>query len=144
LTSRSKEVLHRLGAQVFHVPHFSKEDNWKLFCWHAFGATNCSVPHGSEEVARLVVYKCKGLPLVLKVIGGTMFEEIDVEQWKLQHQRLEQLRNINKNVDVHLFEVLKLSYDDLEPHLKDCFFNFATYLKDHLVSILELIAYWEA
>lgn len=51
-----------------------------------------------------------------------MFEEIDVEQWKLQHQRLEQLRNINKNMDVHLFEVLKLSYYDLEPHLKDCFF----------------------
>jgi len=23
-------------------------------CWHAFGATNCNVPHGLEEVACLV------------------------------------------------------------------------------------------
>ncbi len=73
-----------------------------------------------------------------------MFEEIDVEQWKLQHQRLEHLHNINKNVDVHLFEVRKLSYDELEPHLKDCFIYFVTYLEDHLVPVLELIAYWEA
>jgi hypothetical protein len=56
------------------------------------------------------------------VIGGTIFEEINVEQWKLQHQRLEHLCNINKNVDVHLFEVFKLSYDELEPHLKGLFF----------------------
>ncbi len=55
LTSRSKEILHRLGVQMFHVPHLSKEDNWNLFCWHAFGATNCSVLHGLEEVARLMV-----------------------------------------------------------------------------------------
>jgi disease resistance protein RPS2 len=68
---------------MFHVPHLSKEDNWNLFCWHAISATNCSVPHGLEEVAHLVVQECKGVPLALKVIGGTMFGEIDVEQWKL-------------------------------------------------------------
>jgi disease resistance protein RPS2 len=61
-------------------PIFQKEDSWNLFCWHAFGATNCNVPHGLEEVAHLVVQECKGVPLVLKVIGGTMFGEIDVEQ----------------------------------------------------------------
>jgi len=75
------------------------------------------------------------------VIGGAMFGEIDVEQWKLQHQILDHSRNINKNVDVQLFEVFKLSYDDLEPHLKDCFFNFATYLENHPMPILELTTY---
>jgi hypothetical protein len=53
------------------------------------------------------------------VIGGTMFEKIDVEQWKLQHQRLKHSHNSDKDVDVQLFKVLKLSYDDLETHLKD-------------------------
>jgi hypothetical protein len=44
------------------------------------------------------------------MIGGTMFGEIDVEQWKLQHKILKHSRNINKNVDVQLFEVLKLNH----------------------------------
>jgi hypothetical protein len=30
LTSRSKETLHILGVQMFHVPHLSKEDSWNL------------------------------------------------------------------------------------------------------------------
>jgi len=120
---------------MFHVSHLSKEDNWNPFCWHAFGATNCNVPHGLEEVARLVAQECKGLPLAFKVIGGAMFGKIDVEQWKLQHQILDHSQNINKNVDVQLFEVLKFSYDNLEPHLKDCFFNFATYLENHPMPI---------
>ncbi len=67
------------------------------------------MPHGLEEVAHLVVQECKGVPLALKMIGGTMFGEIDVEQWKLQHQRLKHSCNINKNMDVHLLEVFKLS-----------------------------------
>jgi len=103
-------------------PIFQKEDSWNLFCWHAFGATNCNVPHGLEGVAHLVAQECKGVPLVLKVIGGIMFGEIDVEQWKLQHKILKHSCNINKNVDVQPFEVLTLNYDNLESHLKDCFF----------------------
>jgi disease resistance protein RPS2 len=123
LTSRSEEVLNQPNVEMLHVPHLSKEDNWNLFCVHAFGATNCSVPHGLEEVAHLVAQECKGLPLALKVIGGAMHREIDVKQWKLQHEKLKHSRNINTNVEVQLFEVLKLSYDDLEPQLKDCFFT---------------------
>jgi hypothetical protein len=105
-------------------PILQKEDSWNLsFCWHASGATNCNVPHGLEEVPHLVAQECKGVPLAFKVISGAMFGEIDVEQWKLQHQILYHSQNINNNVDVQLFEVLKLSYDHLEPHLKDSFCN---------------------
>jgi disease resistance protein RPS2 len=122
-------------------PILQKEDSWNLsFCWHASGATNCNVPHGLEEVPHLVAQECKGVPLVLKVIGGTMFGEIDVEQWKVQHKILKHSCNINKNVDVQLFEVL--NYEDLESHLK-VFFYFAKYLKDHRVWVLKLIGYWE-
>ncbi len=44
---------------------------------------------------------------------------------------------------MQLFDIFKLSYDDFEPHLKDCFFYFATYLEDYSVSISKLITYWE-
>jgi hypothetical protein len=143
LTSRSKETLHILGVQMFHVPHLSKEDSGNLLCVHAFGATNCNAPHGLEVVACLLAHKCKGLPLALKVIGGTMFGEIYAKQGKFQHQILKHSRNIDKNVDMQLFDVFKLNYDDLEPHLKDCFFYLATYPEDYSMLISELITYWE-
>jgi disease resistance protein RPS2 len=143
LTTRSEEVLKKPNVEILHVPHLSEEDSWKLFCVHAFGATNYNVPHGLREVAHLVAQECNGLPLALKVIGGAMFEENDVTLWRLQHEKLKRSRNDNPNVEQQLFEVLKLSYDDLEQRLKDCYFYFAAYPENHPVRVSELIAYWE-
>ncbi len=143
LTTRSEEVLNKPNVEMLHVPHLSEKDSWNLFCVHAFGATNHNVPHGLEEVAHLVAQECKGLPLALKVIGGTMYNETDVKQWELQHEKLQRSRNNNTNVELQLFEVLKLSYDDLEPQLKECFLYFAAYPENYSVQVSELIAYWE-
>jgi len=143
LTTRNKNVLDKPDVEILPMPHLSEEDSWKLFCVHAFGATDSNVPHGLKEVAYKVAQECKGLPLALKVIGGTMFNENDVTLWTLQHKKLERSRSDNPDVEQQLFKVLKSSYDDLEQRLKDCFFYFAAYPENHPVRVSELIAYWE-
>lgn len=66
---------------------------------------------------RLSVDKCKGVPLALRAIGKVLYKRTEAEWVK-----------VNKNVHKYLtheeegiMPILKLSYDHLPSHLKQCF-----------------------
>jgi Leucine-rich repeat (LRR) protein len=98
-------------------------------------------------VAELVAEECKGLPLALKVIGGSMVGKTTPQEWQYQLNCLQQSRALpDQKEEEELFGRLKLSYDNLDtdsPVCKECFLGFAAFPEDCVVDMEDLIPLWK-
>jgi len=144
-------VLEKAGVideDEVKVGVLSKEDSWKLFCVHAFPTGFSKIPCELQGVAELVADECKGLPLALKVIGGSMVGKTTRQEWEFQLNCLWESRELpDQQEEEALFGRLKLSYDNLDkdnPILKECFLGFAAFPEDRMVEMEELIKLWKA
>ncbi|PTQ26296.1 hypothetical protein MARPO_3272s0001, partial [Marchantia polymorpha] len=145
VTTRSKELLYRKFATKIEVPMLKPEDSFRLFCWHAFSGVS-NVPKNLRKPAEDVAAECKGLPLALKVIGGTMAGKRDKRIWDLTLKKLKNAETLSSDHEMQLYHRLQPSVDDLSethPHLKDCFYYFAAYPEDASVEFVDdLISLW--
>jgi hypothetical protein len=148
VTTRNQPVLKKAGVideDELQVGVLSKEDSWKLFYIHAFSTGFSNIPSQLQEVAELVAEECKGLPLALKVIGGSMVGKTTRQEWEFQLNCLQESRELPEQQEEEaLFGRLKLSYDNLDndnPVSKECFPAFP---EDRMVEMEELIKLWEA
>ncbi|BFI30111.1 protein MpNBS-LRR6 [Marchantia polymorpha subsp. ruderalis] len=145
VTTRSKELLDRKHATKIEVRMLKPEDSFRLFCWHAFSGVS-NVPKNLRKPAEDVAAECKGLPLALKVIGGTMAGKRDKRIWDHTLKKLKNAETLSSEHEMQLFHRLQPSVDDLSethPHLKDCFYYFAAYPEDASVEFVDdLISLW--
>ncbi|BFI30115.1 hypothetical protein MPTK2_3g09210 [Marchantia polymorpha subsp. ruderalis] len=145
VTTRSKELLDRKHATKIEVRMLNPEDSFRLFCWHAFSGVS-NVPINLRKPAEDVAAECKGLPLALKVIGGTMAGKRDKSIWDHTLKKLKNAETLSSEHEMQLFHRLQPSVDDLSethPHLKDCFYYFAAYPEDASVEFVDdLISLW--
>jgi len=151
VTTRNQPVLQKAGVideDEVKVGVLSKEDSWKLFCVHAFPTGFSNIPFELQGVAELVADECKGLPLALKVIGGSMVGKTTCQEWEFQLNCLRESRELPEQQEEEaLFGRLKLSYDNLDndnPVSKECFLGFAAFPEDRKVRMEELIILWKA
>ncbi len=107
-----------------------------------------NIPFQLQGVAELGADECKGLPLALKVIGGSMVGKTTREEWEFQLNCLRESRELPDHQEEEaLFGRLKLSYDNLDndnPVSKECFLGFAAFPEDRMVEMEELIKLWKA
>ncbi|KAH8949237.1 hypothetical protein BDL97_10G021400 [Sphagnum fallax] len=101
-----------------------------------------------QGVAELFAEERKGLPLALKVIGGSMVGKTTRQEWEFQLNCLRESRQLPEQQEEEaLFGHLKLSYDNLDndnPVSKECFLGFAAFPEDRMVKMKELIKLWKA
>ncbi len=147
LSTRNRSLLETkspLISQVHMIP-LSKEDSWRLFCFHAFSSSS-HVTSELKSLAESIAEECGGLPLALKVIGTAMFGKIHV-QWEPVLKKLRESRMQEKNVGKQLYERLKVGYDclyDDDRRLKRCFLYFAAFPEDLTISFDEILWHWIA
>ncbi|BBN09736.1 protein MpNBS-LRR14 [Marchantia polymorpha subsp. ruderalis] len=145
VTTRSQDLLDRKHATKIEVPMLKPEDSFRLFCWHAFSGVS-NVPKNLRKPAEDVAAECKGLPLGLKVIGGTMAGKRDKNIWDLTLKKLKNAERLSSEHEMQLYHRLQPSVDDLSEthrHLKDCFYYFAAYPEDASVELVDdLISLW--
>eukprot|EP00258_Populus_trichocarpa_P028698 XP_024444717.1 putative disease resistance RPP13-like protein 1 isoform X2 [Populus trichocarpa] len=123
---------HRLNV-------ISDEDCWKLFARDAFSGVNSGAVSHLEEFGRVIVRKCKGLPLAAKTLGGLLHSVGDVKQWeKISNSSM--WGSSNENIP----PALTLSYYYLPSHLKRCFAYCAIFPKDYVFKKDRLITEWMA
>ncbi|KAK1667735.1 hypothetical protein QYE76_055894 [Lolium multiflorum] len=142
VTSRNENVGRIMGGiEPYKLQQLSDDDSWSIFKSHAFRDGDCSTYPQLELIGRQIVKKLKGLPLASKALGSLLFCKADEAEWK------DILRNdiwelpADKN---NILPALRLSYNHLPPHLKQCFAFCSVYPKDYIFIREKLIKIWLA
>ncbi|GKV45212.1 hypothetical protein SLEP1_g52320 [Rubroshorea leprosula] len=143
VTTRSKRVAEIMGGN--DRIHYLKELDYKqclsIFAQHALGEDNFDAHPYLEEVGEEIVERCKGLPLVAKLLGGLLRGNQDLEYWKyISKSEMLNLDDIKSGI----LPPLMLSYYHLPSYLKQCFAYCALFPKDYPFKEDELIMLWMA
>ncbi|KAF6174248.1 hypothetical protein GIB67_033780 [Kingdonia uniflora] len=144
ITTRITEVAQRMGVTEdrTHRPKFLTEGHsWLLFCKVAFAAKggNCTYPD-LISVGKEIVEKCKGLPLVIKAMGGMMLHKLPhFSEWRRVADNFRD--ELADNADF-VMASLQLSYDELPSYLKSCFLCFSLYPEDCVMAKDQLVRWW--
>ncbi|KAH1113957.1 hypothetical protein J1N35_007335 [Gossypium stocksii] len=89
------------------------------------------------------VSNCEEMPRdsSVEALGSSLFFKTSEQEWTLirDSERWELMEKDNETVSV-----LKLSYDQLSPQLKQCFAYCSLYAKDYCFNEFALIAFWMA
>ncbi|KAL6203999.1 hypothetical protein ACLB2K_021269 [Fragaria x ananassa] len=131
ITTRDHDLLRRHDVdQIYQVEKLSDREALELFKINAFKEKE----HMSDYIEHIdsVIRYAEGLPLVLEVLGSHL-RGISTDTWK------DTLEYYKKNPKLQQF--LKLSYDALEPLVKEVFLHIACFFKgenrNYVMTILE-------
>ncbi|XP_034709548.1 putative disease resistance protein RGA4 isoform X2 [Vitis riparia] len=142
VTSRTSKVSDIMGNQgPYRLGLLSDDDCWQLFRRIAFKPSQESnrTWGNLEKIGWKIVAKCRGLPLAVKAMAGLLRGNTDVNKWQ----------NISANdiceVEKHnIFPALKLSYDHLPSHIKQCFAYCSLFPKGYVFRKKDLVELWMA
>ncbi|KAJ9559300.1 hypothetical protein OSB04_013914 [Centaurea solstitialis] len=127
---------HQLGC-------LSEDESWSLFKKLAFAPGSKSVGENIRElesIGKEIVKKCKGLPLAVKTLGGLMWSKSSVSAWQSVKDN-DVWEELQEN---GILPALKLSYDNLLPHVKLCFAYSCLFPKGYKMEKNLLIELWMA
>nr|GEV29370.1 disease resistance protein [Tanacetum cinerariifolium] len=144
MVTTRKENTAQLMAKIPELQHnvgvLSEEESWSLFKMLAFpGGGERENVRELELVGREIVEKCKGLPLAVKSLGSLMSTKKRVNEWQLVNDKF-----MLEMQDNGILPALRLSYDNLLPHLKRCFAYCCVFSKGSRLSKDSLIEVWMA
>nr|XP_023904417.1 putative disease resistance protein RGA3 [Quercus suber] len=124
-----------------HMEKLSDDECWSIIKKRV--STNERIPlsQDQEDIGREIAKRCQGIPLVARVLGGTMSNKIEEREW-LAIQNSEVWSSLHGENEI--LSILKLSFDHLSPSLKSCFSYCAIFPKDYEMGKEELIQHWIA
>ncbi|KAF4349353.1 hypothetical protein F8388_010987 [Cannabis sativa] len=141
VTTRKDEVtiMMRAITSKITLQKLSDEQCWFIIRQLVFVEGEENEVKLLEEIGRKIASKCKGLPLVAKVLGGLMYYRKSLSQWNdiLQNKLWD-----SKVVEEEIFAPLLLSYYDLSPLEKCCFSYCSLFPKDYIFERDMLIEMW--
>ncbi|XP_058185342.1 putative disease resistance protein RGA3 [Rhododendron vialii] len=142
VTTRSQKVaLIMATLPVHHMVGLSEDDSWSLFEQRAFDNQKMKENHELFEIGKAIVKKCGGLPLAIKALGSLMqFKSSESEWLSLRDSKVWDLPDDGSTI----LPALRLSYDNLPPHLRQCFAYCCIFLKDSQMKKDMLIELWMA
>ncbi|WKA13266.1 hypothetical protein VitviT2T_030584 [Vitis vinifera] len=143
VTTRNYKVASIMGIDSPFVLKCLKEtQSWDLFSKIAFREGQEKVHPNLVEILKEIVNKCNGVPLVIKTLGTILYLKTEESQW-LSIKNTEKLLSLGIGND-NILSVLKLSYDNLPIHLKQCFTFCASFPKDYEIEKKLLVELWIA
>ncbi|XP_034678718.1 putative disease resistance protein RGA4 isoform X2 [Vitis riparia] len=142
VTTRYTEVSFMGNNTVsIELEGLNKDESWNLFSDITFGGQMDTVNSEIIEVGKEIVNMCNGVPLMIKTLGRTLMQfKSDLSKW-LSIQKNENLLSLPHGND-NVLLVLKLSYDNLPTHLKQCFTYCALFPKDYEIEKNLLVQLW--
>ncbi|XP_022744851.1 putative disease resistance protein RGA3 [Durio zibethinus] len=142
VTTRSNQIAEIMGTIPRHnLQGLPEKESLSLFLHFAFKKREVNQCPNLVKIVEEIAKKCNGVPLVLKTLGSLLLSKTSEHDWKLVRDS-EMWKLVEK--ENNIFPVLKLSYDELSPHLKQCFALFSVFPKDYQFSNVELIQFWMA
>ncbi|KAL8111389.1 putative disease resistance protein At1g50180 [Apium graveolens] len=128
------------------IPILTEEEGWQLLSGKA-GINHLPdkrLASGMENAGRNMVNICKGLPLAISVLGGSL-EGKSLSEWETICKDISIGEGQTHDDEINaVTQVLALSYDNLPLHLRHCFLCFANYKEDEEIDTEELYMIWMA
>ncbi|KAJ3682990.1 hypothetical protein LUZ60_013217 [Juncus effusus] len=140
VTTRNENVARYMKTMDSYVlTYLPFEYCWSLFKQLAF---ECQDPNSNPdllEIGRKIVEKCKGLPLAVKALGSLLRFEANEENWReILDSEIWELELRNSDI----LPALKISYDRLPIHLKQCFVFLSLFPKDYVIREDDIVSLW--
>ncbi|RVW24157.1 putative disease resistance RPP13-like protein 1 [Vitis vinifera] len=140
VTTRSTNVAVVMRAVYSHcLGELPSEDSWSLFRKLAFENGDSSAYPQLEAIGKKIVDKCQGLPLAVKAVGGLLHSEVEARKW--DDILNSQIWDLSTDT---VLPALRLSYNYLPSHLKQCFAYCSIFPKDYELEKEKLILLWMA
>ncbi|XP_065008626.1 putative disease resistance RPP13-like protein 1 [Musa acuminata AAA Group] len=140
ITTRIKRVAQIMGTvPPYHLKRLSKDASWTLFRRSAFAGGEFAGNHKLQAIGKEIVSKLDGIPLAAKTIGSMLFARRDEVDWRkiLKSEFWELPANEND-----ILPPLKLSYQTLPSHLKQCFSYCSIFQKGYEFDKDKLVKIW--
>ncbi|GLT30464.1 hypothetical protein SLA2020_052630 [Shorea laevis] len=143
VTTRNKDVgtMMRGDDEVYNLNLLQDDACLPLFTQHALGKENFDAHPDLQDVGEKLVKRCQRLPLALKTLGGVL-------RGKRRHDEWENMLNneiwSSSEDRSGILPALRLSYNNLPFHLKQCFAYCALFPKDYEFDKKELVLLWMA
>ncbi|KAL3749228.1 hypothetical protein ACJRO7_010341 [Eucalyptus globulus] len=91
-------------------------------------------------IGKDIVGKCSGVPLAIRTIGSLLFKKSKLEWLRFKEN---ELLDVSRRED-GIMSILKLSYDHLPSHLKQCFAFCSLFPKNYKIKKQTLVNLWMA
>ncbi|XXG52497.1 hypothetical protein AAC387_Pa03g0815 [Persea americana] len=144
VTTRSPKVASIMSnIQPDILKPLSEDVCWSLFCQRAFGNQREETAHPDlVPIGREIVTKCGGIPLAVTTLGGLLFDKRSESRWK--SVRDSEMWSLPEEIGNGILPALRLSYNYLRPHLKQCFAICAIFPQDYKIEKKLVIKLWMA
>ncbi|XP_050258194.1 disease resistance protein RGA2-like [Quercus robur] len=139
-TTRSNVVADIMRTvPMFVLEPLSFNDSLALFKKMAFGDGEERTSEALESIGQEIVQKYAGVPLAIRTIGSLLyFKNLEGDWLKFQQDELPKILQQENDISA----ILKLSYDHLPSHLKQCFAYCRLFPKDYEIDVQKLIKLW--
>ncbi|XP_071699148.1 TMV resistance protein N-like [Rutidosis leptorrhynchoides] len=118
-TTRDEHLLHKDKVKISHASLLLDDEAFQLFNRHAVQKEKPRI-EDYDTLSRRVISYADGLPLALKVLGSLLRGK-DKKPWE---SVLDKMKNIP---NPKIMDVLKISYDGLEPIERELFLDIACF-----------------
>nr|CAD1829107.1 unnamed protein product [Ananas comosus var. bracteatus] len=140
VTTRNSSVARIKGMMSPYIlDGLSEEDSLSLFTHYAFMGKETKGIHVIEEMRKKIVEKLNGSPLAAKTLGRLCNSKLGKNDWKdfLKTEIWQMQQN-----DSDIMPILKLTYNHLPAHLKQCFAFCSVFPKEYDFDKEDLVRMW--
>ncbi|KAK4748681.1 hypothetical protein SAY87_015267 [Trapa incisa] len=141
VTTRSFRVANTMAKASHKLSGLGEEESLTLLMRMAGKEEHEWKNHNLENIAKGILKKCGGVPLAIMTIVGLLSSRFSEREWSTlldeDFSRIEQEEG-------DIMPTLKISYDFLPSHVKQCFAYCCLFPKDYRLDPNELVRLWMA
>ncbi|KAL6273781.1 hypothetical protein ACE6H2_024473 [Prunus campanulata] len=135
VTSRSE---FRRFDSSYHLQSLDYDNAMKLF--HHYASLGDKSSHIPQDLSRQIVEHCKGFPLAIKVLGGSLCGQ-PIEIWTQRLIEWSRGSTVHDSDD-ELLLCLQSSFEALDKVMAECFLDLGLFPEDQRIPAAALIDIW--